>query len=251
MAEEEEVEKKAPADEGGPPPTPKWIVTFTDLMSLLLTFFILLLTFSTPAVEKLFDLRGSISGTFGIFDDAKDDRDSFTPASPMRIGRDQRNPFAPAQRPRFRPLEEHEPNDQILRLRDQTGQALLVDAIDEGYRIRIADAVAFAPAEMYLSAESYARLGKLAKAIEFMKYHLIVVAYIGGSEEELVRARGHNPMDFSIQRAVKVARRLVEAHGVNPNIIAVAGYGTPHGDGTDQGHVEFIMSKRTQFLEAR
>ena len=60
----------------GPPPTPDWIVTFIDLMSLLFTFFILLLTFSTPRVEKLFELRGSLRGSFGVFGPERDDRDT-------------------------------------------------------------------------------------------------------------------------------------------------------------------------------
>ena len=54
---------------------PLWIVTFTDLMSLLLTFFILLLTYSTPKLEKLYELIGTIGGTFGIFYTTEEERD--------------------------------------------------------------------------------------------------------------------------------------------------------------------------------
>ena len=34
-------------EEDGPPGAPKWMVTFSDCMTLLLTFFVLLLTFSS------------------------------------------------------------------------------------------------------------------------------------------------------------------------------------------------------------
>lgn len=238
-----------PIDEGGPPPTPKWIVTFTDLMSLLLTFFILLLTFSTPQREKLFELRGSIRGTFGIFTDALDDRDSFTPPSQMRIGRDQRNPFSPAQRPRFRPLEVHEPNAVILRLKDQGGEELQVDAIDEGYRIRVTDAITYDPAAELMRSECYDHLEKFAKAIEFMPYHLIVVAYVGGAEEQIVRDRGEQPMDLAIRRAALVAQRLVERHAIDPSMIGIAGYGPPPGD-RDDGRVEFLLIDNQRFQGA-
>lgn len=52
--------------EEGPPPAPAWIVTFTDMMSLLLTFFILLLTFTTSETDKFQQMSGSLSGAFGV-----------------------------------------------------------------------------------------------------------------------------------------------------------------------------------------
>jgi chemotaxis protein MotB len=234
------------AEKGGPPPTPKWIVTFTDLMSLLLTFFILLLTFSTPRKEKLYELRGSIKGTFGIFADAKDDRDTFISPSERRIGRDQRNPFAPAQPPRFRPLEVHEPNAVLMKLKDQSGDELLVDAIDEGYRIRIKDTIVYDSAAELMHSSGYDHLDKIAKAIEFMPYHLVVVGFVGGAEERLVRERGMNPMDLAIRRAVHLAERLMQRHRVPGEIIGVAGYGPPSGD-QGPGRAEFLLIDRERF----
>jgi len=43
-----------------------WVVTFGDMMSLLLTFFILLLSFSTMDVLRFKDLAGSIKQGFGV-----------------------------------------------------------------------------------------------------------------------------------------------------------------------------------------
>lgn len=57
--------KEMPQDEG-PLPAPAWIVTFTDMMSLLLTFFILLLTFTTSSTDKFQQMSGSLSGAFGV-----------------------------------------------------------------------------------------------------------------------------------------------------------------------------------------
>lgn len=49
-------------DEGAP----TWIVTFADLMSLLLTFFVLLLSFSTMEVQSFKKLAGAMSESFGL-----------------------------------------------------------------------------------------------------------------------------------------------------------------------------------------
>ncbi|MCB1049080.1 MAG: OmpA family protein [Acidobacteria bacterium] len=45
---------------------PKWVVTFGDMMSLLLCFFILMLSFSTTDVVKYRKLVGSLKDAFGV-----------------------------------------------------------------------------------------------------------------------------------------------------------------------------------------
>ena len=53
---------KVPPEEGAP----GWVVTFGDMMSLLLTFFILLLSFATMETVKYKVLSGSIQVAFGV-----------------------------------------------------------------------------------------------------------------------------------------------------------------------------------------
>ena len=50
-------------DDGG---APAWVTTFADLMSLLLTFFILLLSFSVMDNQKFFEISGSMEKAFGV-----------------------------------------------------------------------------------------------------------------------------------------------------------------------------------------
>ena len=54
--------KKGEGEQGAP----MWIVTFSDLMSLLLTFFVLLLSFSTISEEKFNQALMSLQGAFGV-----------------------------------------------------------------------------------------------------------------------------------------------------------------------------------------
>jgi chemotaxis protein MotB len=46
--------------------TPAWVVTFADLMSLLMCFFVLLLSFSEIDVQKFKELAGEMSKAFGV-----------------------------------------------------------------------------------------------------------------------------------------------------------------------------------------
>jgi chemotaxis protein MotB len=55
--------KRSQSAEGG---APAWVVTYGDMMSLLLTFFILIISFSTISKEGFEEAAGSMKGAFGV-----------------------------------------------------------------------------------------------------------------------------------------------------------------------------------------
>jgi chemotaxis protein MotB len=62
-------------EEGG-----KWLSTFNDMVTLLLTFFVLILSLSTPDTAKLIEVAKSLSTAFGMFESGKNtDGIVFTP----------------------------------------------------------------------------------------------------------------------------------------------------------------------------
>lgn len=63
---EDTLEQKCP-----PPGAPAWMATFADLMSLLMCFFVLLLSFSEMDVLKFKQLAGSMKEAFGVQRDIK------------------------------------------------------------------------------------------------------------------------------------------------------------------------------------
>ena len=50
------------------PGAPAWMATFSDLMNLLLTFFILLFSMSSVDVAKFEEIAASLNASFSIFD---------------------------------------------------------------------------------------------------------------------------------------------------------------------------------------
>ena len=48
------------------PGIPAWVVTFADLMSLLMCFFVLLLSFSEIDAQKFKQIAGELSKAFGV-----------------------------------------------------------------------------------------------------------------------------------------------------------------------------------------
>ena len=59
------------AEEEAPPGAPAWMATFADLMSLLMCFFVLLLSFSEMDLEKYKQVAGSMKNAFGVQNQVK------------------------------------------------------------------------------------------------------------------------------------------------------------------------------------
>ncbi len=83
--------KQPPADEGGGG-APAWVMTFADLMSLLMCFFVLLLSFSEMDAAKYKQVAGSMEKAFGVQRKVKDNQiprgvsiiaKEFTPGKPQ------------------------------------------------------------------------------------------------------------------------------------------------------------------------
>jgi chemotaxis protein MotB len=63
---EEEEEEKAPPCEKCKPGAPLWMATFADMATLLMAFFVLLLSFADTKVDKYKKVVGSLSNAFGM-----------------------------------------------------------------------------------------------------------------------------------------------------------------------------------------
>lgn len=59
-------DEDAPKKDDGDAGSPAWVMTFADLMSLLMCFFVLLLSFSEMDVQKYKQLSGSMAAAFGV-----------------------------------------------------------------------------------------------------------------------------------------------------------------------------------------
>jgi len=65
-AAEEVVRRKPASEPPGDEGLPAWMATFADMVTLLLCFFVLLLSFAEQSEEKYRDALGSIKGAFGV-----------------------------------------------------------------------------------------------------------------------------------------------------------------------------------------
>jgi chemotaxis protein MotB len=231
------MEDDAPEDPG----VPAWVMTFADLMSLLMCFFVLLLAFSEMDAQKFKQLAGSMKQAFGVQADIKADfipkgtsvvTQEFSPGKPQPTTIDSIRQFTIDSSKstldvmdRNREEEEQLERDlQKLReaLRDEIKQGLATVERD-GSRIivQIHEHGSFPSGSADLRRGILPTLDKMADQIVSMDGVVQVTGHTDNLPIKTTRFRSN--WDLSSARAVSVAHRLMKDNGVKPSRMVVTG----------------------------
>lgn len=277
MADEEENTQAASAsDDGGggeascpkcpecKPGLPEWMGTFSDLVTLLLTFFVLLLTFAKTETSKYDAALGSIRNAIGgnvlnpgkVFETGKSPDDSST----MIDSAYPQMPFPIDFKTTDGILDKREINRESDEVLSQMSQDLQTYQLDdqsyavhepEGVKIRLKEKVLFkegaADEVEQLSAEFYTNLVNLMRN---EKWVLFVEGHAASGEK---MANGKDAFALSAERAQEVTKSLMK-QGIRADRLTAVFYGDSRPVIGESGQeslprkfhrrVEFILRKR-------
>ncbi|GAB0147597.1 flagellar motor protein MotB [Marichromatium sp. PS1] len=221
MAEEcecEEVECEAGA--------PAWMSTFADLMSLLMVFFVLLLSFSEMDVLKYKQIAGSMKMAFGVQRMVEADdipkgtsiiAQEFSPAQPQpTVVNEVRQQTADDLKSELRIIDpaiidaqkKAEEVEKALELEIKKG-LLEVTTIDDQVVVRIREKGSFPSASAQVSAEFLAVLQKIAEALSKIEGKILVA---GHTDDIPIQTR-----EFASNWVLSAARAAAVAHAVTQN----------------------------------
>lgn len=234
---------------------PEWMATFSDMCQLLLTFFILLLSFAKTETAKYEAAMGSIRNAFGgnvlkagevlqpgkSPDDASTMIESDNPPLPFPIE------FLTAEGL----LDKHEINresdGQLAQMKSMLKENNLEDNVDvyempEALQVRLKDRIFFRKGDVAIEAVDTQVLERLVKMMRENPWHLTVQ---GHAEKGEVAADGTDAFNLSSRRAIAVSRLLM-ARGVPAERVSTTFYGDsrpqPTG-GVNDRRVEFMVRK--------
>jgi len=197
---------------------PDWIVTFTDMMGLLLTFFILLLTFSTLERDKFYRAVGSLDGAFRAVTLSID--------KPLFVGRNQVNQSRYDIQGMLSPPDREPPEAPLIKtalaLKRALGEEVEPEMLRQGFRIRIAADTGFEPGSARLTPAGARVLDAVARAVAPLPNPIRVD---GHTDDRFAPSAEHpSAWHLSAERAVAAARRLAKAGPVAPERLSVAAY---------------------------
>ncbi len=187
---------------------PGWLVSFSDLMSLLLTFFILLYAMSTVDVTKAMKFLSYFQGENPKF---APDRTSIMP------------PIVPFS------------TDVVLKIKKRIKRLIPISsyqivATKEYALIRLFDDLFFEEGSYDLTPKAKEALKEIATTLkeiqENLKKEKVTIKIAGHTAKESLKQKAQikDVWELSIKRATKVAEYLI-AQGVDPSLLSVSGYG--------------------------
>lgn len=192
----ERVPKPKALDEGIDPDA--WMVTFSDLLTLLMTFFVLIFASADPIKEKLQEAFGQTSGVFGLY------RRSFVDdlaAVPRReINQDRLQVF----------------------LDDIGAIDIEVDRDERGLVVTLPTDAYFRPGSARLDQKARKRAGALAEYLRFTTHRIRVEGHT--DDRETRSATYASGWELSLGRAQTLLGELLR-RGMSPDRLSVTGYG--------------------------
>jgi len=178
------------------PETPAWMVTYSDVVTLLMTFFVLLMTFSTVDEDDFARAMGIFTGYAGVAGPGTTDKDSYMGTISL-AGRIHEQGLETM--PEYDPLELVEGD---LKMRIQAaglGDVVELNRIREGVVLRIGSGPVFQYASVRFLPERIALLNTIGETLRYAPHRIEVMghcdryfvptgAYPTGSDMALARA---------------------------------------------------------------
>jgi len=193
------------------PSSPAWMATFADMMTLLMTFFILIMSFSTMELDKFKMAMGSLKGAFGIL------------GTQTKLVPEQ-NWYSPYQRN----IQANSILDHIKKLRQVIKENEIEKDVDLTYKngevmIQIKDQMLFHSGAAQLKP-NYLKLLSIISEKLFAQAKEIKVE--GHTDNVPISTKKFpSNWELSMARALSVVRYFVKYEHVDPRKLSAAGYG--------------------------
>lgn len=229
---------------------PSWMVTFSDLATLLLTFFVLLLSMSSMDDKTLKSLFTNFTSASGILN-FKEYGEIYRPKDILIEGLYSRLKDTLVVKRSDDPAEiPAETSETFLQ---EIGSQVVMENFKNGFKLVFGHQILFDSGSAEIKDEMKSVLGKVARFINVSSFQI----YIDGHTDNVPIKSEKYPsnQDLSLARSFNIMEYLVKKEEVPPGLIALAGYGelhpiapneTPLGRGKNR-RVEIIFKSKKYF----
>jgi chemotaxis protein MotB len=199
---------------------PGWLAAFGDLMSLLLCFFVLLLSMSTMDAKKVQEAVGSLSGALSVLEGgtkteiSKERQQETTPI-------DQDDETAQKIKTMKRTIIEV---NEMMKNGSADGTEVTLHESEDGFMIRLPAKLLFKAGEAKIENEdAILFLKRIALIIDKLPKHLHI-NIVGHTDDSAMESIGlyRGNWSLSAERAISVAHQLIKSD-IEPKLITAGG----------------------------
>ena len=184
-----------------------WIATFADLMSLLLVFFVLMLSYSESDKKKFIEASGSLSRAFGAFIISKGDFQPLSKEKSDLVEMDKKiSPMIASKEEKADKLKKNLVS-MIYRLEMGTDFNLVIN--EDGIRLIVSENIFFKIGEARLSDKAIPFLEDIALIMDSNKFFNLTIE---GHTDNIPITGGPFPSNWSLSstRASSVIEKILE-----------------------------------------
>ncbi|PRY77511.1 flagellar motor protein MotB [Alkalibacterium olivapovliticus] len=217
--------------------SPAWMATFSDLMSLLLTFFILLFSMSIVSEERFREVADSLR--MALVGSSSDSILDESGQSLIDLEFDEYGELKDSEAidpddlvSEETPIEENAVPEQVVELFDTVNLFLVEEGLNadvtlsrdqDGVYIDIQEAIMFEPGSATLRDNGLETMTQLAGLFVLLENEIIIEGYTDDVPTNSVEFETN--WELSTARAVTVLRYLYENHSIDPTRLSARGYG--------------------------
>ena len=201
--------------ESMPPGSPLWMVSYTDLICLLVTFFVMLMSFSTMDENEAMVIMGAFGDNHGGILSGEDHSSVVPPPTTDRMSAV--HAARGATRPHARPPEELAGNIEETGQRKLAGE-LEIDftAAPDGLLVTFGPKAVFAPGSAEPGPELRRDLAELSRVLAHCSNSVVVEGFSDGASEA---------ESLGFARAAAAARAMLDASELPRDLLQVSGFG--------------------------
>lgn len=202
---------------GGGHGGPVWLLTYCDLITLLVAFFVMMISFSSINVNKCKEDLPKIEGGFAGGGEFLLESGTRPVENLFEKELEVLETPEAEEQPVERQLEPEEMFNYISGFVEESGLKKSIDIEDVkiGCKIKIPVDLCFEKGESVLKREAYVIFDKLGIVLRILRSKLVIDTNMGKAEKEI---------DLSINRAANICEFLVIKEDIEPQKIAISGY---------------------------
>ncbi len=203
-------------EESSGPGVPAWMLTYADTVTLLMTFFVMLMSFSTFDKEKFAKIRGSLVGHLGIVGEERLSRDSLLPRRHMDASRVHLRGYE--NPPNYDPLSYLQESFEILVREKSLANLLDYKLTEQGFEIHLLTGTLFKEGSAQLKSGAESVLNRIGETCARLPHNLRVTAHADiFYPEEYAR-----PQELAVDRAAAVCGYLHTRSSIAAERLSVA-----------------------------
>lgn len=186
-----------------------WLTTYSDMVTLLLAFFVLLFAFSNVDEAKFSAVISAFQGYFGVLEGGLVVRDQPVPL-----------PFDSSELAQKQLNQLYEELTEFIEQEGLSGVRLEME--ERGLIVRFAEQVFFDLGEATLKPEALRILGSISGTLRDLPNPLRVEGHT--DNWPIQTSKFPSNWELSVHRATNVVRHLIEVEGFDPKKLSAAGY---------------------------